>query len=95
MAVAVCAALSRALGMGARAHDWIALARDIEARVLGVPTGEQDHYPPVYGGANAIHLDPVRTRHEPLRVPARELESRLVLVYTGKPRKSGINNWEE
>ncbi|HXE76288.1 MAG TPA: GHMP kinase [Candidatus Xenobia bacterium] len=106
MAVAVCAALSRALPSfvepsgpsrwvaRGREHDWIALARDIEARVLGVPTGEQDHYPPVYGGANAIHLDPVRTRREPLRVPARELEARLVLVYTGKPRRSGINNWE-
>jgi len=94
MAVAVCAALSRALGKGAHAHDWIALARDIEARVLGVPTGEQDHYPPVYGGANAIHLEPVRTRREPLRVRREELESRLVLVYTGKPRRSGINNWE-
>ncbi len=106
MAVAVCAALSRAFsfpaqpsGPGrwvprARAHDWIALARDIEARVLGVPTGEQDHYPPVYGGANAIHLEPVRTRREPLRVRREELESRLVLVYTGKPRRSGINNWE-
>ncbi len=94
MAVAVCAALSWALGKGARAHDWIALARDIEARVLGVPTGEQDHYPPVYGGANAIHLEPVRTRREPLPVRREELESRLVLVYTGKPRRSGINNWE-
>ena len=102
MAVAVCAALQGPFGLAqgerapkrARSHDWIALARDIEARVLGVPTGEQDHYPPVYGGANAIHLDPVRTRHEPLRVPARELEARLVLVYTGAPRRSGINNWE-
>ena len=75
-------------------HQWIALVRDIEARVLGVPTGEQDHYPAVYGGASAIHLEAVRTWREALPVPREELESRLVLVYTGKPRKSGINNWE-
>ena len=75
-------------------HQWIALVRDIEARVLGVPTGEQDHYPAVYGGASAIHLEAVRTWREALRMPREELESRLVLVYTGKPRKSGINNWE-
>jgi D-glycero-alpha-D-manno-heptose-7-phosphate kinase len=68
--------------------------RDIEARVLGVPTGEQDHYPAVYGGVSAIHLGPVGTWREALPVRTEELESRLVLVYTGKPRKSGINNWE-
>ncbi len=77
-----------------RGCEFIALVRDIEARVLGVPTGEQDHYPAVYGGASAVHLEPAGTWREELRVPREELESRLVLVYTGKPRKSGINNWE-
>jgi len=77
-----------------RAHEFIALVRDVEARVLGVPTGEQDHYPAVYGGASAIHLEPAGTWREALPVRAEELESRLVLVYTGKPRQSGINNWE-
>ncbi len=108
MGVAVCAALARLRppgfggqvgGPGARRrsaqpHEWIALVRDVEARVLGVPTGEQDHYPAVYGGASAIHLEPARTWREALPVSAEELESRLVLVYTGKPRQSGINNWE-
>jgi len=62
--------------------------------VLGVPTGEQDHYPAVYGGVGAVHLDPGRTWREPLPVNLAELERRLVLVYTGQPRRSGINNWE-
>jgi len=61
--------------------------------VLGVPTGEQDHYPAVYGGVGAVHLDPGRTWREPLRVDLQELDSRLLLVYTGQPRRSGINNW--
>ena len=29
-----------------------------------------------------------------LRLDVSELEQRLVLCYTGKPRQSGINNWE-
>ncbi len=104
MGVAVSGALSKFVGKpsghwaerGRRmeAHSFIALVRDVEARILGVPTGEQDHYPAVYGGASAIHLEPGRTWREALPVRAEELESRLVLVYTGKPRKSGINNWE-
>ncbi|MCI0354902.1 MAG: GHMP kinase, partial [Acidobacteria bacterium] len=107
MGIAVCAAMAamlknrpqRTLRSAQRppplgAHEWIELVRDIEARVLGVPTGEQDHYPAVYGGASAIHLEPAGTWREELRVPREELEDRLVLVYSGKPRKSGINNWE-
>jgi len=106
LAIAVCVALSRQVQSprgrsrlaererGIRPHEWIPLARDIEARVLGVPTGEQDHYPAVYGGAAAIHLEPGRTRREALKVDLKALESRLLLIYTGKPRRSGINNWE-
>ncbi|MBI2956671.1 MAG: GHMP kinase [Acidobacteria bacterium] len=94
LAVAVCAALTRWLRAPLKPHEWIALSRDVEARVLGVPTGEQDHYPAVYGGVSAIHLDAGATWREPLRVSPRALESRLVLAYTGEPRRSGINNWQ-
>jgi len=59
-----------------------------------VPTGTQDHYPPAFGGAAAIELPPGGERRVELRVDVRELEGRLVLCYTGKPRQSGINNWE-
>ena len=94
LAVAICAALTRWLGRRMAGTDWIAASRDIEARVLGVPTGEQDHYPAVFGGLGAIHFEPGRTWREPLRVNLRALEERLLLVYTGEPRRSGINNWE-
>ena len=94
MAIAICAALTRLLGRRMPAADWIPLSRDIEARVLGVPTGEQDHYPAVFGGLGAVHLEPCRTWREPLPVDLRALEERLLLVYTGEPRRSGINNWE-
>lgn len=94
LAIAICAALARFCRTRMRPQEWIALSRDIEARVLGVPTGEQDHYPAVYGGVGAVHLEPRGTWREPLRVDLGALESRLLLVYTGKPRRSGINNWE-
>ena len=94
LAVAICAALAKFTGARVSPHEWIAFSRDIEARVLGVPTGEQDHYPAVYGGVGAVPLDPGRTWREPLPVNLAELERRLVLVYTGQPRRSGINNWE-
>jgi D-glycero-alpha-D-manno-heptose-7-phosphate kinase len=92
LAVAVCAALGR--GRRVKAAGWIPLARDIEARILGVPTGEQDHYPALCGGIGAIHLEPGRTWREPLPVEPAALESRLLLAYTGEPRRSGVNNWK-
>ncbi len=94
MAVAICAGLDRLTGAGLGLEDWIHISRDAEAIVIRVPTGTQDHYPPAFGGANAIHLEPGRERREALQVDLDELERRLVLSYTGKPRQSGINNWE-
>jgi D-glycero-alpha-D-manno-heptose-7-phosphate kinase len=94
MAVAICAALDRLTSRGGGLTDWIHISRDAEAIVIGVPTGTQDHYPPAFGGAGVLHLEPGGERREALNVDLSELESRLVLVYTGKPRQSGINNWE-
>jgi D-glycero-alpha-D-manno-heptose-7-phosphate kinase len=94
LAVALCAALDRLTGAGLRREDWIHISRDIEAIVIRVPTGTQDHYPPAFGGASAIVLAPGGERREALGCDLDELERRLVLCYTGKPRQHGINNWE-
>jgi D-glycero-alpha-D-manno-heptose-7-phosphate kinase len=94
MAVAICAALDRFTSAGKSKVDWIHISRDAEGIVIRVPTGTQDHYPPAFGGAAAIELPPGGERRVELRLDVRELEQRLVLCYTGKPRQSGINNWE-
>jgi D-glycero-alpha-D-manno-heptose-7-phosphate kinase len=94
MAVAICAALDRFTGAGKSKVDWIHISRDAEAVVIQVPTGMQDHYPPAFGGAAAIELIPGGERRIELRISLDELERRLVVCYTGKPRQSGINNWE-
>src|SRR3984893_15868780 len=94
MAVAICAALDRFTGVGKSKVDWIHISRDAEAIVIKVPTGMQDHYPPAFGGAAAIELIPGGEHRIELRINLDELERRLVVCYTGKPRQSGINNWE-
>jgi D-glycero-alpha-D-manno-heptose-7-phosphate kinase len=94
MAVAICAALDRLTGAKLRRENWIHVSRDIEAIVIRVPTGTQDHYPSAFGGASAIVLAPGGERREALGCDLDELERRLVLCYTGKPRRSAINNWE-
>jgi D-glycero-alpha-D-manno-heptose-7-phosphate kinase len=94
MAVAICAALDRFTGAGKSKEDWIHISRDAEAIVINVPTGTQDHYPPAFGGAAAIELPPGGEHRVELRADLNELEKRLVVCYTGKPRQHGINNWE-
>jgi D-glycero-alpha-D-manno-heptose-7-phosphate kinase len=94
LAVAICAALDHLTRAGMSREQWIHTSRDVEAIVIRVPTGTQDHYPPAFGGAAAILLKPGGERREPLRCDLDELERRLVLVYTGKPLRHGINNWE-
>ena len=93
MAVAICAALDRFTGTGRSKVDWIHISRDAEAIVIRIPTGMQDHYPPAFGGAAAIELMPGGERRIELNVNLDELERRLVVCYTGKPRQSAINNW--
>lgn len=95
LGVAIAAALSRFTGKKLSRRQLVALVRDLEVRVLGVPTGEQDHYPAAFGGVSAIHLDPIATWREALSsTDSEELGNRLLLAYTGKPRRSGANNWE-
>src|SRR2546421_5702905 len=94
MAVAICAALDRFTGAGQDKVDWIHISRDAEAIVINVPTGTQGHYPPAFGGPPAIQLPPGGGHRLELRVNLDELERRVVVCYTGKPRQHGINNWE-
>ncbi len=92
--IAICALLNTLTRAGYTAEQRITIARNVEAQVIRVPTGEQDYYPATFGGAHAIHFGPAGTRREPLPLEAAEFNRRFVLCYTGRPHQSGINNWE-
>lgn len=70
------------------------IAQNIEAQIINVPTGCQDYYPAMYGAVSAIRLGVEGIRHSRIPVELDDLNQRFVLAYTGKPRNSGINNWE-
>ena len=72
----------------------VAVLRDLEATVLGAPTGVQDYYPALLGGALAIHLPPGGERVERLGLRRGWLARRLVVVYSGITHASGLVNWE-
>jgi len=92
--VATTAALARFTHRDLDLEQMRVLAQNVEAQIISVPTGCQDYYPALYGGVNAIHLDPDGIRRAPVPVAPEEIEMRFLLAYTGAPRQSGINNWE-
>ncbi len=92
--VATTAALARYCGRRLSKEQLRAIAQNVEAQIIGVPTGCQDYYPGLYGGVGAVHLREDGIHHERLAVPAAEMNQRFLLAYTGAPRQSGINNWE-
>jgi D-glycero-alpha-D-manno-heptose-7-phosphate kinase len=92
--IAVAAALNKLTGAGYTIEKLREIAQNIEARIIGVPTGAQDYYPAMYGGVSAVELSPAGILRKAIPVDLRELDERIVLAYTGAPRNSGINNWE-
>jgi D-glycero-alpha-D-manno-heptose-7-phosphate kinase len=92
--IAVCGALAAYTAQDIEGEALLDIAKDVEAQVIKVPTGLQDYRPAFYGGIAAVELHAGQPRRVALDIDATELESRLVLCYTGEPRNSGTNNWD-
>jgi D-glycero-alpha-D-manno-heptose-7-phosphate kinase len=92
--VAVCGALADWNRQHYEPEALLQIAMNIEAQTIAVPTGLQDYRPALYGGIAALELGVDGVHRVPLPVDFHELESRIVLCYTGEPRDSGTNNWE-
>jgi D-glycero-alpha-D-manno-heptose-7-phosphate kinase len=94
MNVAVAAALAAWTGVSLDPDQLLSVAMNVEAQVIGVPTGVQDYRPAFYGGVSAVEMDVAGVRRVALDVDLTELGRRIVLAYTGASRSSGINNWD-
>jgi D-glycero-alpha-D-manno-heptose-7-phosphate kinase len=74
--------------------ERVSVARDLEARLMGLPTGIQDHYPAILGGALEIRPVPGGERVRRLAVDLDALAASLVVVYSGQSHFSAGNNWQ-
>lgn len=95
MAVALIAAAEEELGRPrSTPQRTAALARDLEARLMGLPTGNQDHYPALLGGALEIRPLPGGEVVRRLAVNLDALGESLLVVYSGTSHFSAGNNWQ-
>lgn len=95
--VAVTAAISQYNGDRLSLEDMTDLAANLEAQTIRIPTGKQDYLAALYGGVHAYWFDEKGIRIESLDFSEQdiaELESRVILSYTGIPHFSGENNWD-
>jgi len=97
LTVAAIRAGERLLGksLPAPAKEVAGLARDLEARLMALPTGTQDHYAALLGGALSLSYPAGGVAVRPLAsVDLDALADRLVVVYTGQSHFSAGNNWQ-
>ena len=87
-------ALSELSGEPIEGDALIALVRDLETRLIGVPAGIQDYYPAVYGGISALRLNPGSVVRQEISLPVEKLAEHMLLHYSGVAHFSGTNNWE-
>lgn len=75
--------------------SWIgAVARDLEARLMGLPTGRQDHFAALLGGVLEIRHRPGGEEVRRLDVDLERLGASLVVAYSGRSHFSAGNNWK-
>jgi D-glycero-alpha-D-manno-heptose-7-phosphate kinase len=89
-------ALNEINQMGLSREQIIGLGANIEAQVIGIPTGKQDYFPPLFGGVRIIWFDVDGFHHEDLSTDndlIERLNERLILSFTNLSRFSGATNW--
>jgi D-glycero-alpha-D-manno-heptose-7-phosphate kinase len=95
MTVASIAAAEAAFDLPiAAAGRRAAMARDVEARLMGLPTGIQDHYAALLGGALEIRHRPGGEVVRRLEVDLAPLAASLLVVYSGQSHFSAGQNWQ-
>ncbi len=94
LSIALNGALNRLTNKKLNRSQILTVAQNIETQVIAVPTGWQDYYPALYGGFLSLRSNMLQIEVEKIKVDLKDLTNRFTLCYTGKPRKSGINNWE-
>lgn len=92
--IACIGALNALVGNRYDESRFVTIAANVECQVIKVPTGFQDYYPALFGGAMCLHFRPDGITREIINIDVETLERRIAVCYTGEPRNSGTNNWE-
>lgn len=76
------------------AAEVVRLARDLEARMMNLPTGLQDHYPALLGGVLDIAYRPGGETVERIDTDLDALGDSMIVAYSGCSHFSAGSNWQ-
>jgi D-glycero-alpha-D-manno-heptose-7-phosphate kinase len=93
MSIALAGALAVIRGKAIEDRAFVALCRDLEAVQLGIPTGVQDFWPALLGGALTIRYVPGGDEVERIETPLEKLAERMIVAFSGRSRLSSGTNW--
>lgn len=94
LGISIAGALNGLTGFRFGSSELIDIVKDVEVELLRTMTGAQDHYPPVFGGAQCLWWKKLGHRREVVPVDAAAFEQRFLLAYSHQPHRSGATNWE-
>lgn len=75
-------------------EQYVTLASGLESAILRTPAGTQDYYQAITPGLSKINYDFTGRSREFFKSPWLEKNKKdFVLIYSGQPHHSGLNNW--
>ena len=75
-------------------YEVVRICSGIEAKILKMPTGTQDYFPPLKGGMNIIDYKFGWPEVQSLTTADFNINDNISIFFTGRSHHSGINNWQ-
>lgn len=95
MLIALMYGLANLKGVEVEPNTFIDWCANIEARLLGIPTGKQDYYAAYFGRLNNINFTSrgIVNKNYNISELNFDIENSIILSFTGISHFSGTNNW--
>ncbi len=75
-------------------YETVRICSGIEAKILKMPTGTQDYFPPLRGGFNIIDYKFGLPEVQRIAIEDLDINKNISIFFTGRSHHSGINNWQ-
>ena len=75
-------------------YETVRICSGIEAKILKMPTGTQDYFPPLKGGFSIIDYKCGWPEVQSISIEDLDINKNISVFFTGKSHHSGINNWQ-
>ncbi len=94
LSISIFKAFSELNGLEVDSYETVRICSGIEAKILKMPTGTQDYFPPLHGGFNIIDYKFGWPEVQCIAIEDLDINKNISIFFTGRSHHSGINNWQ-